>query len=59
LPLAGDWNADGTTTAGLYDPASGLHFLRNSHAAGPADTTFSYGPGGLGWLPLSGAWPED
>jgi hypothetical protein len=33
-----------------------MFFLKNSNSAGPADTTFSYGPGGLGWTPLVGSW---
>ena len=39
------------TTVGLYDPAASRFYLRNSHAGGPADTTFRFGPGGLGWPP--------
>ena len=59
VPLAGDWDGDGTDTIGLYDPVNSIFFLRNSHAGGPADMMFGYGPGGLGWLPISGDWDGD
>jgi sugar lactone lactonase YvrE len=55
-PLAGDWNGDGTTTVGLYNPATGIFYLKNSNSSGPADFTFKYGPGGPGWTPLAGDW---
>ncbi len=54
-PIAGDWNG-GTTTVGLYNPASGTFFLKDTNSAGPADMTFNYGPGGLDWTPLVGSW---
>ena len=47
------------TTVGLYDPAASGFYLRNSLAGGPADTSFRFGPGGLGWLPLTGDWSGD
>src|SRR5262249_46478921 len=56
LPLAGDWNGDGTDTVGLYDPATSTFFLRNTNSAGPADLTFPYGPAGSGWIPIVGDW---
>jgi hypothetical protein len=55
-PLAGDWNGDGTTTVGLYNPATGTFYLKNTNSAGAADLTFTYGPGGLGWMPIAGDW---
>jgi uncharacterized repeat protein (TIGR01451 family) len=44
------------TTIGLYSPAGGTFFLKNSNSAGPADITFSFGPPGVGWTPLAGDW---
>ena len=44
---------------GLYDPGSAAFFLRNLHSGGDADTAFSYGVGGLGWIALSGDWDGD
>jgi len=43
-------------TAGIYLPSSGAWFLRTSNTSGSAQTVFSYGPGGLGWIPLAGDW---
>jgi hypothetical protein len=46
-------------TVGLYNPATGVFFLRNSNTAGPADVTFQYGPAGQGWRPIVGDWNGD
>ncbi|MGQ0570273.1 MAG: DUF7948 domain-containing protein [Armatimonadota bacterium] len=46
-------------TVGLYDPAAGRFFLRNSNTAGPADVAPFYGPAGMGWIPLAGDWNGD
>jgi hypothetical protein len=46
-------------TAGLYNPAGGGFFLRNSNSTGVADISFAYGPAGAGWLPLVGDWNGD
>lgn len=58
IPLAGDWDGglDGNDemTIGVYDPATGWFYLRNSNTPGPADTAFQYG--NLGWLPIAGDW---
>ena len=38
LPIAGDWNGDGTDTIGLYDPTRSMFFLRNTTSLqGPND----------------------
>jgi subtilisin family serine protease len=57
IPLAGDWNGDGTTTIGVYDPASRTFYLRNSNTAGFADATITYGPSGA--MPVVGDWNGD
>jgi hypothetical protein len=59
IPIAGDWDGDGITTIGLYDPAHSNFFLRNSNSAGVADLTFGYGPAAAGWLPITGDWNSD
>jgi hypothetical protein len=53
-PLAGDWDANGATTVGVYVPATGAWFLRNANAPGPAEVVFSYGPPAV--APLAGDW---
>jgi hypothetical protein len=53
-PVAGDWNGDGRTTIGVFDPG-GTWYLRNSNSPGSPDITpFRYGVGS--WTPLTGAW---
>ena len=59
VPVAGDWNGDGTTTVGLYSPATGAFFLRNTNSSGPADIVFTFGPGGAGFVPIVGDWNND
>jgi hypothetical protein len=56
VPLAGDWDGNGTRTPGLYDSATGTFFLKNNNSAGPADLTFTYGPGGAFIVPVVGDW---
>jgi len=48
-----------TSTAGLYNPATGTAFLRNSNTAGAADLTLRFGPAPNTWTPLSGNWDAD
>jgi hypothetical protein len=46
-------------TIGLYSPSGGAFFLRNSNSGGIADITFTYGPSGMGFIPLVGDWDGD
>ena len=59
VPLAGDWDGDGTSSVGLFDPSSNNFWLRNTHQSGPADVAFRFGPTGAGWLPIVGDWDND
>ena len=59
VPLAGDWDGNGTTTIGIYDPVTGAFFLKNSDTNGAADIVFNYGPGGPGIVPVVGDWNGD
>jgi hypothetical protein len=56
VPVAGDWDANATTTVGVYDPAASVFHLRNANTAGPADVAYGYGPGGMNWTPRGGDW---
>jgi glucose/arabinose dehydrogenase len=56
MPIAGDWNVDGTDTVGLYFPSTAGFFLRNVQAPGAADSVFSFGAAGVGWVAVSGDW---
>ena len=59
IPIAGDWDGNGTDTIGLYDPATSTFYLRNTNGTGVADVTFNYGVGGAGWIPIAGDWNGD
>src|SRR5262249_45465620 len=50
IPLVGDWNGDGTTTVGVFDPATATFYLKNTNQAGAPDYQFTYG--GRGWIPV-------
>lgn len=61
VPLRGDWNGDGTETIGLYQPRTGMFFLKNSDAPGIADLSFQFGPGSStgAYMPVVGDWNGD
>ncbi len=42
LPVAGDWDGDGTDTVGLYRPGDGRFLLRDTNAPGPYDYEFAF-----------------
>ncbi|MBX7168557.1 MAG: hypothetical protein K1X74_19625 [Pirellulales bacterium] len=59
IPIEGDFDGDGISTVGLYDPARALFYLRNSNT-GPtavADKVVNFGL--PGWFPIVGDWDGD
>ena len=57
VPVVGDWNGNGTSTLGIYNPANGQWFLRNRNDPGAPDyPVFIYG--GFG-TPVVGDWNGD
>src|SRR5262245_52274331 len=58
-PLAGDWDGNGTTTVGLFDPQAGLFTIRNDNSPGFANAAAQFGPTNTTWLPLAGDWDGD
>ena len=58
-PVVGDWDGDGRDTVGLFDPMTGMFYLRNSLTTGIADVAFPYGAPQSGWQPLIGDWNGD
>ncbi len=55
--VMGDWNGNGTTTAGVVSTTSDgklKWWLRNKHSGGNADVTFTYGSAGD--IPVVGDW---
>lgn len=47
------------TGPGLYDPAAGLFYLKNSNQTGNSDVTLGFGAPASGWIPLTGDWNGD
>jgi hypothetical protein len=56
--VTGDWDGNGTTTAGTYNPTTGIWKLRNSNTTGKAEVEFQYG-GGVWTEPVTGDWDGD
>ncbi len=54
VPVAGDWNGDGTSGIGTYTESTGTWSLRETPDAGPARFTFVHG--GSGHYPVTGDW---
>ncbi len=57
VPFTGDWDCDGVDTPGLYRPADGYVYLRNSNTTGIADVDFFFG--NPGDVPLPGDFDGD
>jgi hypothetical protein len=58
LPVAGDWNADGIDTPGVYRASTGQFLLTNSTATNPnVEITVTFGIGED--LPVAGDWNAD
>lgn len=57
-PVCGDWDGDGEDGIGVYDPATGTWYLRNSPTPGAPDLpTVQYGWSGAS--PVVGDWDGD
>jgi len=56
--VAGDWNGDGITTIGAYNPAKNRWILRNSNVSGKASAIFQFGAD-PDWTPLVDDWDGD
>ena len=65
IPIAGDWDGNGTDTLGLYNPTTSVFYLRNTTSLqgagdlGYADVVFTFGQAGAGWIPIAGDWNGD
>ena len=54
IPIAGDWDGNGTTTVGVYRPSESIFYLRNTNSSGEPDLTFGFGL--KGDIPIAGDW---
>jgi hypothetical protein len=59
LPLAGDWDGDGRTTIGSWDPAGRIFRLKNALGPGGADLLWTITPPSDRALPVAGDWDGD
>ncbi len=57
IPFLGDWDGDGVKTPGLYRPATGFAYIRNTNDTGVADVSFYMGAPGD--TPIVGDWDGD
>jgi len=54
LPVAGDWDGNGTTTIGVYRPSTNVYYLRNTNSFDAPDLVIPYGSPGD--FPVVGDW---
>jgi hypothetical protein len=55
VPVVGDWDGDGRTNIGMFDPATAKWYLRNWNSPGAPDLNpFAFGM--PGWVPVAGDW---
>jgi hypothetical protein len=58
IPVTGDWNGDGITEIGIYDPSSALWYVdyngNGSWDGTPTDRTYWHGFAGI--VPVTGNW---
>jgi hypothetical protein len=62
VPVAGDWDGDGTCTIGVYLPSQERFFLRNSNSSGAADAgnfKFNVTAAASDETPVVGDWNDD
>lgn len=59
IPLAGDWDGDGRTTLGLYDPRKFTFRLKSTLAQSGADLLLTFHPASGGAVPIVGDWDGD
>lgn len=61
LPVAGDWDGNGTDTPGVFRPSTGQWLLTNgpntNNSSPPVDITLTFGQAGD--TPLAGDWNND
>jgi len=54
IPLAGDWDGNGSITVGVFRPTNTTFYLRNANSAGSPNITLSTGP--FDYQPVAGKW---
>ncbi len=59
IPLAGDWNGDGKSTTGFYDPATAVFRFRNTLGGGASDIILAVDAPSANVRPIAGDWDGD
>ncbi len=59
IPIEGDWEGDGITTIGLYDPTSAIFSLRSDNILDASTVVTNFLFGQPGWIPIAGDWDGD
>jgi hypothetical protein len=52
----GDWNGNGISTVGYYNPSAAGWYLYNSNANVAVAASFGFGAPGTNWQPIVGNW---
>ena len=59
IPLAGDWNGDGKSTPGFYDPATATFRFKNTLGGGASDVILAVNVPSGSVRPVAGDWDGD
>ena len=59
IPLAGDWNGDGKSTTGFYDPATAVFRFKNTLGSGASDVILAVDAPSSNLRPVVGDWDGD
>lgn len=57
IPIFGDWDCNGTDTAGMFRPSTGFAYLTNRNQTSTASIRFHFGD--IGDIPIVGDWNGD
>ncbi len=59
IPIEGDWEGDGITTIGLYNPTTAIFSLRSDNILDASTVVTEIRFGQPGWIPIAGDWDGD
>jgi hypothetical protein len=56
IPLAGDWDSNGSVTIGVFRPSNGTFYLSNAMPPTGVNMTVPTGPPSFNYQPVVGNW---